>query len=170
MNTSGSILSFSLSTRTSVVCKLDYDIDTNDTYTSFSRYIPGSGRNPTVAGSRRAGSGSGSVYRVTGEFYYAQSGENYDAMKTTYNESQVSAPRRQSSARGRTRGATVEQEFRIRTTAVESGKTEECYGKLKEQLPASQTQVTSQLLKQTQCWSRYQSDCSGNEPENEKGN
>uniref|UniRef100_A0A1E1WWA0 Uncharacterized protein n=1 Tax=Amblyomma aureolatum TaxID=187763 RepID=A0A1E1WWA0_9ACAR len=199
MNTSGSILSFSLNPQVSVLCKLDYNIETNDAYTSFSRYVPSSGgRTPAVAAQKNTASRS-RVFSVTGEFYNALPGDTYDAMKTTYDdgimfteaidsqspdnecavfsvaarrssESKGSAPRRQSIAQSQTRRATVEQEFRIKITAVGSGKTEDCYRKLQELLPALKVQVTSGVLERTPCWSKYKNELSETDPQNSNGN
>uniref|UniRef100_A0A023G6X2 Putative lipocalin-3 1 n=1 Tax=Amblyomma triste TaxID=251400 RepID=A0A023G6X2_AMBTT len=187
LNTTGPILSFSLTNAVSL-CKLDYNIEITDSGTTFKRYLPEVRRTLTVAG--RKPHSPNTVFSVTGEFYTAQTGETYDAMKTTYNdgskfteaidyESADSvcaifsvAARSQQSKRSRPSSATasrtpqravVTQEFRIRATAVKSEQMEECYRELKPLLRGLQTEVTTALIKATPCWNEYESQKSEDE-------
>uniref|UniRef100_A0A023G436 Putative lipocalin-3 1 n=1 Tax=Amblyomma triste TaxID=251400 RepID=A0A023G436_AMBTT len=183
LNTTGPILSFSLSTNAVSLCKLDYDIKITDSGTTFNRYLPDVRRTSAVSGRRQHNPET--VVSVTGEFYTAQTGETYDAMKTTYSDGSMFteaidyestnsvcaifsvAARSQQSKRSRLSSAAaaaartpqralVTQEFRIRATAVESEQMEECYRELKNLLPSLQTEVTTALIKATTCWNKYE--------------
>uniref|UniRef100_A0A023G6T2 Putative lipocalin-3 1 n=1 Tax=Amblyomma triste TaxID=251400 RepID=A0A023G6T2_AMBTT len=171
LNTTGPILSFSLSTKAVSLCKLDYNIEITNSGTTFNRYLPGTTRTSAIAVKRNPKI----VVNVTGEFYNAQIGETYDAMRTRYSDGSTFteaidyessdsvcaifsvAARSQRSPKQKLAQPQVTRELRIKLNSQNIQEAEQCFQSFKNILDESKkAEISSSLTRPAECLQKLQ--------------
>uniref|UniRef100_A0A023FT74 Putative lipocalin-3 1 n=1 Tax=Amblyomma parvum TaxID=251391 RepID=A0A023FT74_AMBPA len=180
-NTGSLIWSYSLMTDSSRLCKVDFDINTTSTGTTFYRYMAGinSGRNPKVTGAhRRDSSRELRLYHLTGKFRYAFiRDETFNTMDLTYQEGhgisftetiEIESPDRKCAIfsvnlrMSTQRNPKVSLEFRIKSSRPTEEETKNCFDTIKhfaEEKRKTESTVSSELITSHKCVTV----CSGNE-------